>query len=209
MKSIDQLLLLLTLITISLCSCTTEPSYIPPEPSFNFAYSYFPSEDGYQWQYIKTTTDGTDSVLERSSLTGIYDKNQKSILYSKNGSYSNWYNYGSNLKCCNDMTLLDYNKLDCSEDSTLINEDKFKSNGYNTYVKIYQHCDTKNILVEGYEGTDCIKTHQINTVDDGTKLIIDRYFGFGVGLIYERQISYDVNQRISTIETKELVSHAF
>jgi hypothetical protein len=39
--------------------------------------------------------------------------------------------------------------------------------------------------------------------------VIERYFGFGVGLIYEKKVSYDVDELIESMTTKELVSHQF
>ena len=63
--------------------------------------------------------------------------------------------------------------------------------------------------LEGYENTKSIKTFQHNTFKDGSQRLIDRHFGFGIGLLYEKQTSINVQGEVNRVETKQLKSHQF
>jgi hypothetical protein len=200
------------LAILALESCKEEPTIKTQEPGYYTAYNYFPSEDGYKWEYQNTTTNGNDSMLEQVILIGIYSQPSKSINYTVDNQtrgYANWYNYGSKLICCNGNTLIDYTKLECAEDSILIQERSFPSSDQQVFTQLYQFCERKYPLVEGYEGTASVKTLQTNTWSDGSQLVIERYFGFGIGLLYEIQVSYDVGGKVDQTEIKELTSHKF
>lgn len=200
------------LAILALESCKEQPILNTQEPGYNTAYNYFPSEDGYEWEYWKTTTNGNDSILEQVKLKGVYSQPSMSIYYTVDNQTSgsaNWYNYGSKLVCCNGTTLIDYTKLDCAEDSILIQERSFPSGSQQVFIQLYQFCEREYPLVEGYESTASVKTLQTNTWSDGSKLVIERYFGFGIGLIYELQVSYDVGGKVDQTEIKELISHQF
>jgi hypothetical protein len=209
MKLKIQTILALLLATLFFSSFTEKPEpYIPSVPSYNTAYNYFPSEDNYQWQYLEKSTDKNGTITNERTITAVYDKTTNQINYS-NTSYSNWYNSGSRLICCNGSILIDYKQLDCNGDSVLIREENLKNGTFNTFIRTYQFCKTETLYVKGYENRACIKTLQLNTFDDGSTLVIERYFGFGVGLIYEKKVSYDVDELIESMTTKELVSHQF
>jgi hypothetical protein len=201
----------LFLLLLWIASCTEDRTTISvPAPSYNQAYNYFPSQDGYEWTYIVIIEDGQGTTLSESTETGIYKAATNSIVSSVNGSLigtSNWYNSGSRLLCCNGSVLLDYTELDCAEDSTLIREETTVSN--KTFIQTYQHCNTKQMGFEGYENTKSIKTFQHNTFRDGSQLLIDRHFGFGIGLLYEKQTSINVQGEVNRVETKQLKSHQF
>jgi len=64
-------------------------------------------------------------------------------------------------------------------------------------------------LVEGYEGTASVKTLQTNTWSEGGKLSIERYFGFEICLLYELQVTYNVDGKINQTEIKDPTSHKF
>jgi hypothetical protein len=200
------------LAILALESCKEEPTIKTQEPGYYTAYNYFPSEDGYKWEYQNTTTNGNDSILEQVILIGIYSQPSKSINYmvdNQTRGYANWYNSGSRLICCNGSILIDYKQLDCNGDSVLIREENLQNGTFNTFIRTYQFCETETLYVKGYENRDCIKTLQLNTFDDGSTLMTERYFGFGVGLMYEKQVNYDVDELIESTTTKELVSHQF
>ena len=212
MKSQNTLLVLSISILLSFASCKVEPIDTTPDPSYNNAYNYYPSEDGYQWEYIERTTNDKNELTEEVALTAVYYQSDSTIEYSANDrvrSSAKWYNHGSRLMCCNNMRLLDYTKVDCIEDSTIIFEDNFDRNGLNDFIQIYQYCEPQYKLIEGYEGTKCIKTVHSIKYGEGNEDIVIRYYGFGIGLIYESKTSFDLEGKLSQTVTKELVSHKF
>lgn len=194
------------LVCIASCS-PSDPPTTPnlPDPGYDAFYAYFPSEDGYQWTYEEKTYDGQENLLSSTTITGTYNKDNQSIEY-KNGSYSNWYNSGSMLRCCNGAILLDYKEVNCNDDSTLISE-KYTESG--TFSSVYQFCKFQTAEVENYDDIDCIKTYQKNTFTDGSELHIERYFGKNIGLIYEKQTAIDLLGRVFQVNTKVLESHEF
>lgn len=189
-------IILLASIAILMGCKEPPPTSTPPDlPYTNAGYNYFPSEDGYQWEYWNTIKDENDSIIEQEKQIGVYSKPSTSINYTSDNQgrgYSVWYNYGERLLCCGSTILIDYKNLDCVEDSILIREESVTAGSRTVFIQTYQYCERKYRLVEGYEGTECIKTLQINKFDDGNKLVIERYFGFGIGLIYESQVTYDL-----------------
>jgi hypothetical protein len=211
MKTLCYIALTYFCIVILFSSCEDEKTIATPEPSYNNAYGYFPSENDYQWEYARTVTDDNDSTIVNEKLIAIYNKSDSTTTYRAgiDGRRSaKWYNMGERLVYGDSSILIDYKKLNCTEDSLLIREESILGSS-GVFIQTFQLCERKYALVEGYEGKACVKTRQINKLNDGTKVIIIRYFGYGVGLVYESKISFDLNENIIETEIIQLISHTF
>jgi hypothetical protein len=117
-----------------------------------------------------------------------------------------WSNGNNKMGCCIDVVLIDYNQLGCAADSVLIYQ-KTNSNGANV---IHQYCK-KQLATEvaNYNKIECIKTRQLNVFTNGNSLEIINYFGYGVGLIFRQETNFDKSGKITTRETRKLMSHNF
>lgn len=179
---------------------------------YEFAYEYFPNEHNYQWIYSLTITNGSGTDSETKTVTGTYDKSKNRIDYvhdNQSGGYANWYNRGNRLECCNGSILIDYDQLDCDKDSVIIESAYSHFNNDSTFIQKIQYCKTVKLEIEGYKDIECVRTFQTNTFSDGSILEIERFFGHGIGLMYNKQTSYYIDGRINKIETRKLISHVF
>lgn len=181
-------------------------------PNYNYAHGFFPSKDGYTWMYTLTQLDKNRDTLSTTALVATYDTSISSLVYQGAGvnSSANWYNSGNRLLCCSGYKLIDYTKLDCSGDSVLIRSENNGTGTQAAFVEIYQHCDKQTLMdLPGYEDKTVIKTLQINSINTGAKLVIERYYGHGVGMLRETQRMYDLDENLTNIEIKSLQSHQF
>lgn len=184
-------------------------STTPDSPYYDQGYNYFPSQDGYQWTYKTTVSDGNGNITSEKEEIAVYDKSTSQLNFTVDNNaigYANWYNINQRLQCCSGSILLDYSELDCLQDSTLIREENTEND---TYITTHQHCKTKTIELENYKDVECIKTYQRNRSVNGSEVHIFRYFGYGVGLLKEVQTYVDIDGEIVAVKQKELKSHRF
>ncbi len=173
------------------------------------SYKYFPIKAGREWNYEVKIVDSIKGTYEIINELGKYNEDSLRTDYYRNGklwSYTYWNNIGSIMGCCGDMVLIDYDLLGCTSDSIQI----YQSSRVNTNIKIYQFC--KKVLakdVVNYEKIECIKTVQLNKFTSGNSLQIINYFGFGVGLIFREETTFDKFGKKLKIETQKLLSNNF
>jgi hypothetical protein len=203
------LLFLLCIAFILGCRDNKDVPPFPSIPSVNTNHNYFPSNDSNQWVYLQTTLNENGVIIREDTLIGYYDKSLSQINYYLGNTprgYSIWYNLGNVLMCCNGVVLLNYNELKCTTDSVLIRKDTTENN---ISIETYQFCKSAALDLEGYESIENVKTRQTNISSNNTKLVIDRYFGYGVGLMYDKQTQYGPDGQPIQTSIKQLIKHSF
>jgi hypothetical protein len=170
-------------------------------------YKYFPIEVGREWTYNVKIIDKVSGTENEFIQIGKYNKDSVRTDYfrdSKLFSYTYWSNSNNKLGCCGDMILIDYNQLNCNEDSVLIYTNE------NLNIKIHQYCKLvfKDDISE-YNEVKCVKTIQINELNGGGILKIVQYFGHNVGLIFREETRFDHLGDIERETTWKLKSHNF
>ncbi|MFT5723153.1 MAG: hypothetical protein ACI9JN_000262 [Bacteroidia bacterium] len=208
MKKHSLKLLFLACIAI-LISCTDAPNPTTfTAPDFSEVHKYFPTQDGNKWDYKLKITDfnGTTTIFEQRA---IYSTDSLALNFYRDDilwSWANWSNDGNLLRCCGDKILVDYGLLNCSSDSVSIYHNEVS----HPETSIYQFCEKKFALdVADYKTIECIKTVQYNTFSNGNTLKITNFFGYGVGLVYRQQITFDELGVIQNQETLILETHTF
>ena len=176
--------------------------------SVNDLYRFFPQKNGNHWFYSNVYFDSLGKQVDSFDSKSVYSQDSGVINSYTGNFYLGWMQWQTSsgaVRCCGGITLINYYNLDCNSDSILIDSKVDLPSR-----KIYQYCVPvylKNLL--NYEKVKCIHTKQINTETNGRKLIIDRYYGYDVGLIYEVETYYASNgvQRYKVI--KKIKRHQF
>lgn len=201
--------LLSFVILLFIFGCKDKSKPVIPVPDYSENYKYFPIKNGREWNYELILVDSIKGTYEITNELSKYNDDSLRMDYYRNGvlhSYAYWTNNNNKLGCCGDAILIDYNMLGCSSDSVLIYHYENSSHKEN----IYQFCEKKFALdVAKFKTIPCVKTVQLNTYSAGNSLLISNYFGYGVGLIYRQEKSFDKFGKILKIETMKLLSHNF
>lgn len=203
--------LTLSILCIFIAACKGEP-IIDPDPRVNFSeqHKYYPLQDGNEWVYELVVVDSLKGSIETLTETGIHSEDSLRTNFYRYGnfwSYAYLYNYGLSLYGPADMLLVNYDKLsNCTGDSMAI----YYKQTSNTKMHIYQYCGEQFASdVDAYKNIKCIKTRQTNYYTNILNLEIIRYYAYNVGLVYDVQITYDQNGKITKHITKRLKSHTF
>jgi hypothetical protein len=208
MKHTIKFLLSLILITYFL-GCKDKSSTIIQPPDFSENYKFFPIKDGREWNYELTIVDSVQGRTVKIEELGRYSQDSQCINYYKKGILSSmayWSNDNNKMGCCVDVTLIDYNQLGCAADSVLIYQ-KTNSNGWKF---IHQYCKKQFATeVPNYDKIECIKTRQMIVYTNENSLEIINYFGYGVGLIFRQETNFDKSGKVTTRETRKLMSYNF
>ncbi|PCJ67809.1 MAG: hypothetical protein COA58_01340 [Bacteroidetes bacterium] len=211
--NINTIIFLISLIVI-VTGCKEKQADSPlltqEENKYEDAHKHFPSEDGNIWIYLNTELNHNGDTTVSYTTKAVYDTADKKMIFYKDGTflnYANWYNKNHTLYCCSNTILVRYDLLECDSDSILIDSTSNSNAGLTT--KTYQLCDRKYAAdINNYSDIPCIKTTQVNSYDDGSKLIIHRYFGYNIGLVKSVQLTYSLGSLHST-QILELKSHQF
>lgn len=176
--------------------------------SMSDRYRFFPQKDGNHWYHSNAYYDSLGNRVDSFVSKSVYSKDSGVInIYRGNASlgWMRWQTTSGAIRCCNGVIIVSFYNLDCKSDSILV---EIKTDLPSR--KSYQYCLPvyfKNLL--NYEKVKCIHAKQINTNKDGTRLVIDRYFGFDVGLLCKIETYYaaDGVQRSKVVQ--KLLSHRF
>lgn len=197
------------IFVVSIVACKKDIKEFPgkKDPIENDNYNYLPLKNGNKWVYSQTVVNYNTKDSFTFETPAIYNEPLQRIDFyqdSQVNSYAYWYNEGDEMKCCAGITLVNYALIGCNGDSIRI------TNTASADIKLYQFCGDKYLSnLPNYKTIKSIRTIQTNTFSAGNKLLIERYFGYKVGLIYEKQTSIDDNGNIVKYSLLELKSHQF
>lgn len=183
-------------------------SFNPKPADYAESHKYFPLKDGYAWNYQYAISDLVNNVYDTFTEPAKYSVSKGAIIHyrdSQEWSYYYWSNSGNIMGCCVDMVMLNYDRLGCNGDSTVIYQ-KIKNADTTT---IYQYCGDKFTGIPGYTAIKCIMSRQVLRRKSGSYRTITWYFGYNVGLIYQDERSYDAGGVLYLRESLRLQSHVF
>jgi hypothetical protein len=186
-----------------------EPIVWATEKDYSDAYKYFPTKNHNQWWYNYQMIDSSGSVLQDLEQYSVYsaDSNCINNYYGQQlFSMMYWKNSYNKMGCCIDRVLMNYDLLNCNEDSTVIYK---KVDSLNNDIT-YQFCKRAYPMhIEEYKTIPCVKTKQITIYKDNSYRYIINYFGYEVGLIYNEQTYYSKYGNVFSKEVVRLKSHQF
>ncbi len=200
--------LLILLLLISACR-KNNPTPQPLSTNYAESYKYYPTKNGAQWFYLAIESDSSTNPPDSFPIRAAYSADSGTMNYYRNNvlmSYSLWENQRNALGCCLNKTLINYDSINSQSDSSLIYE---YNNGL-PYDWIYQFKGT-NFCADNaaYSTIPCILTKQFTKLSNDRQRIIVRYFGYQIGLLYEKEIIRDKNKRILSESILQLTSHQF
>lgn len=200
--------LLFLLIVISACR-KTNPEETVLSTNYAESYQYYPTKNGAQWFYLDIESDSSSNLPDSFPIRAVYSADSSTMNYFRNNvlmSYSYWSNQRHFLGCCLNTVLLNYDSINSQRDSSLIYED---NNGL-PYNWIYQFKGTTYCNESyAYSTTPCLLTKQYTNLSNNKRRTIIRYFGFKIGLIYEKQIIQDANNKTISLSIQKLTAHQF
>lgn len=181
-------------IAAAFIACKKEPKEIVfvknPYEKYTDFYNYYPMQNGRQWFFNVTEYDSSSKIENNYPLHGVYSADSNALnLYLGSNLYSMfyWSNSRNTLGCCGDRILINYDSVDCVNDSALIYSITNTSYTQKTYqYKGYQYCK----YTPNYSSTNCIKTIMMTTYSNGDQTVYERYYGYKIGFICERELHY-------------------
>lgn len=199
-----QALIISTCILIASCKESPSPK---PMGSLTENDKYYPLPNHGTWTYESIVYDLVEGRSDTSIEMHQYFLDSLKKIHFRNGqafAYNTWQNVNHQLMCCKNRVLLDYNQVNCSQDSIQIH----KSVSGSTLIEIFQFCKKESLTsLWPYDKVPCIKTSQLNKNSDGSSLRILNYFGYEVGLIFREEIYSDYSGQVVKIGTRRLKSH--
>lgn len=200
--------ILVVLLTIQSCKKSEKKDWVT-QKDYSEAYKFFPTQNHNQWWYDYQLFDSAGNVLQDIEQRSVYSSDSSCInnYYGQQlFSVQFWKNSYNKMGCCVDRVLLDYDRLDCNNDSSIIYK---KVDSLNNDIT-YQFCKKVNpIQIEEYKTISCVKTKQITVLKDKSYRHINRYFGYEIGLIYQEQFIYSKYGNVLSKEVLRLKRHQF
>jgi hypothetical protein len=200
--------LLILLLLISACR-KNNPTPQPLSTNYAESYKYYPTKNGAQWFYLAIESDSSNNPPDSFQIRTAYSADSGTMNYYRNNvlmSYSLWVNQRNALGCCLDKTLINYDSIYSQRDSSLIYE---YNNGL-PFDWIYQFKGTNFCTHNAtYSTIPCILTKQYTDLSNDRKRTIVRYFGYQIGLLYEKETIRDKNKRILSESVLKLTAHQF
>ncbi|MFM6982897.1 MAG: hypothetical protein ACKOXF_02100 [Chitinophagaceae bacterium] len=200
--------LLIFLLLASACR-KTNPEETMLSTNYAEAYQYYPTKNNAQWFYLDIESDTSSNLPDSFPIRAVYSADSGTMNYFRNNvlmSYNYWSNQRNFLGCCLNTILINYDSINSQHDSSLI----YEFNNGLPYDWIYQfkgttYCNESS----AYSTTPCLLTKQYTVLSNNRQRTIIRYFGYKIGLIYEKQIVRDKNKRILSESILKLTAHQF
>jgi hypothetical protein len=205
MKTYISYSILITLFFLFGCNKVNRP--IPQVPDYSDNYRYYPTADSATWIYNVTTIDHLGDTIDEFEETRIYTDSLRRVdtyVYNQFKGYRTWANIGNKLRCCVDRVLLDYYKLNCDEDSVVIDS---LTHGL-THIISHQFCKQITLdNLEFYKDLNSVKTRTKVVYDDESYLIQITYFALDIGLLYSESYDFTSDGRLDRLVVSKLTSH--
>mgnify|MGYP000544161539 CR=1 FL=1 len=200
--------LLILLLLISACR-KNNPTPQILSTNYNEAYKFYPTKNGAQWFYLAIESDSSANPADSFPIRAAYSADSGTMNYYRNNVlmyYNLWVNQRNFLGCCLDNILLNYDSINSQRDSSLIYE---YNNGL-PYNWIYQFKGTTFCPdIATYSTIPCLLTKQYTDLSNDRKRTIIRYYGYQIGLLYEKETIRDKNKRLLSESILQLTAHQF
>lgn len=199
------LLCLFVLCMVS--SCTEEE----PLKDWSDQQKYFPMIDGAKYiykEYYKAPSDSIDVVY---NYEATFDGESNSLDFFDGTEFRKalWLINNENRleRVVGEEIALNYDFIGCTSDSVEI----YRGTDQSTTINTFQFCgDQRTDSALNYISTKSIKTVRISIDGNGTRYISERYYGYDVGMLYEKTVRLRASDSsITSIRETILQSHTF